>query len=71
MEHIYEEIKNQHHLKYRVPAAVISSIMFSFLITVFLLMTNNSIKSPEQVAQNLFVTSNTANTTTAVNAANN
>ncbi len=60
MEHVYEEIKERHHQKLRVPAAIISSIMFTFLITVFLLMTNNYIQSSEQLSQDLSVVSNTA-----------
>lgn len=60
MEHIYEEIKERHHQKLRVPAAIISSIMFTFLITVFLMMTNNYIQSSEQLSQDLSVVSNTA-----------
>jgi hypothetical protein len=60
MEHIYDEIKERHHQKLRVPAAIISSIMFTFLITVFLMMTNNYIQSSEQLSQDLSVVSNTA-----------
>jgi len=45
MEHIYEEIKNRHHQKFRLSAAVISSIVFTYLVTVFLLLTNSIVKN--------------------------
>lgn len=71
MEHIYEEIKNRHHQKLRVPAAIISSIMFVYLITVFLLMTTKYVKTADQSAQNLSVVSNAAETNNASIAASN
>lgn len=71
MEHIYEEIKERHHQKLRVPAAIISSIMFTFLITVFLMMTNNYIQSNKESDQNLSVVSNTAENKNSIIAASN
>ncbi|MDO8995777.1 hypothetical protein [Sediminibacterium sp.] len=71
MEHIYEAIKEKHHRVLRVPAAIISSIMFTFLITVFLLMTNNYTKSDNQSAQNLSVVSNTTESSNSIIAASN
>ncbi|HLD54145.1 MAG TPA: hypothetical protein VJA82_12625 [Sediminibacterium sp.] len=71
MEHIYEEIKERHHQKLRVPAAIISSIMFTFLITVFLMMTNNYIQSSKESDQNLSVVSNTAENNLSIIAASN
>jgi len=71
MEHIYEEIKERHHQKLRVPAAIISSIMFTFLITVFLMMTNNYIQSNKESDQNLSVVSNTAENNNSIIAASN
>ncbi len=71
MEHIYEEIKFRHHQKLRVPAAIISSIMFAYLITVFLLMTTKYVNPTDQSAENLSVVSNTTETTNASIAASN
>jgi len=71
MEHIYEEIKERHHRKLRVPSAIISSIMFAFLITVFLMMTNNYVKSDKQSAQSLSVVSNTTKLNNSIMAASN
>lgn len=71
MEHIYEEIKERHHQKLRVPAAIISSIMFTFLITVFLMMTNNYIQANKESDQNLSVVSNTAENNNSIIAASN
>jgi len=71
MEHIYEEIKNRHHKKLRVPAAIISSIMFAFLITVFLLMTNNYDNKTDQSDQNLSAVGNSERTSNASIAASN
>jgi hypothetical protein len=71
MEHIYEEIKNRHHQKLRVPAAIISSIMFAYLITVFLLMTTTYVKTADQSAQNLSVASNSTEIRSATIAASN
>lgn len=71
MEHIYEEIKERHHQRLRVPAAIISSIMFTFLVTVFLLMSNNYNQSDEQSAQDLSVVSNTAESSNSTIAASN
>lgn len=71
MEHIYEEIKERHHQKLRVPAAIISSIMFTFLIIVFLMMTNNYIQSSKESDQNLSVVSNTTENNLSIIAASN
>ncbi|MDP3394488.1 hypothetical protein [Sediminibacterium sp.] len=71
MEHIYEEIKERHHRSLRVPAAIISYIMFAFLVTVFLVTTNYYDKSTEQSAQDLSVAGNTATSSNSTTAASN
>lgn len=53
MDHIYEEIKNIHHQRYRLSAAVISSIVFAYLITVFLLLTNSIVKNTRESDKSL------------------
>jgi hypothetical protein len=67
----YDEVKIRHIKLLSLPSAIISSIMFIFLISVFLLMTNEYGLSDKQSAQNLSVVSNTTNITTAANAVNN
>lgn len=60
MEHIYEEIKNKHHQRYRLSAAVISSIVFTYLVTVFLLLTNSLVKNTGETKENLTASQFTA-----------
>jgi hypothetical protein len=67
----YNEVKIRHLKLLIVPSEIIRSIMFNFLISVFLLMTNKNGLSDMQSAQNLSVVSNTANITTEASAANN
>lgn len=71
MEHVYEEIKFRHHQKLRVPAAIIGSIMFSFLITVFLLMSNRSEETDDQTNEKPAAVSNTAGSSITSVAASN
>ncbi|WP_438945264.1 hypothetical protein [Sediminibacterium sp.] len=53
MEQIYEEIKNRHHQKHRLSAAIISSIVFAYLVTVFLLLTNSIVKNNSSTDESL------------------
>lgn len=71
MEQIYEEIKYRHQKKLSVPAAIISSIMFSFLIAVFLLMATGNQKTDDQSNENLSAVSNTTENSNASIAASN
>ncbi|WP_026764645.1 hypothetical protein [Sediminibacterium salmoneum] len=60
MDHIYEEIKNRHHQKFRLSAAVISSIVFTYLVTVFLLLTNSIVENASSTNKSLVGTQFTA-----------
>jgi len=65
MDQIYEEIKNRHHQRFRLSAAIISSIVFTYLVTVFLLLTNSIVENASSTDETLVATQFAAKSNTA------